>query len=255
MNRTQSFFLFYLSEIRWKVFYGIKAYFVCFFCCYLHFDQLIFFFSLPLYTSHQNYSKDFITTEITEAFYTSMSISFYASFVFCLPLFFYLVLTFLRSSYYQNESDQIFFFLTCSLVFFIFSHIITLFGLLPIFCSFLLYFDTDYANDQGKLMISLIQLEPRLSPYISFTLKTLWGCHFICQTPLISYFIFSLYPKSSLSALHNRRYIYFLLLCLAALVSPPDVSIQFFCFFLLIVTFESTILSYILLYNYSKKLK
>lgn len=255
MNKQihQSFFIFYLSEIRWKICYALLAYFACFLFCYLYFDQFVFLLSLPLYTIYPNYSKDFITTEITEAFYTSMWISVYMSFAFCLPFFVYLMLTFLKSSYYQNESQQLFFFCCFFLIFFIGSQMITLFLLLPMFCSFLSYFDSYQANEQGKLMISLIQLEPRLAPYIHFTLKTLWGCHFVCQTPLISYLIFLCYPKSSSLFVKNRRYFYFLLLCFAALISPPDAIIQFLCFCFLVGIFEIVTFSYILLFNYSKK--
>jgi sec-independent protein translocase protein TatC len=250
--KMQSFFSIHLSELRWKFFYGVQAYFLCIFFSYIYFDQFIFLFAFPLYSTYENYSKDFITTEITEAFYTVMSVSFYVSFVFCLPLFFYLVLTFFRSSYYRKESTWTCFVSCFSLVLFYFSHILAFFCLLPMFCSFLLYFDTQQASEQGKLMISLIQLEPRLLPYIQFSLKIFWGSHFICQTPVVAYFIFLLYPQSTFFIVENRRYFHFFLLLCAAILSPPDVSIQSFCFFLFMTAFEIVLLFYIILYNYSK---
>lgn len=255
MNKltVQSFFLLYLSEIRWKFFLRIARIFFLF-CVFLYTFRSVYIFirSSSLYNSSKLLERFYHYRDYRSVLYCHVGLFLRQLCVFS-SFFFYLILTFFRSSYYDNESFKALLFFSFSLSFFCFSHIITFFFLLPMFCSFLLYFDTQHAIDQGKFMISFIELEPRLFPYISFTLKILWGSHFICQTPLLAYLIFLCYRKNSFFLLQNRRYVYFLLLLFAAFISPPDVNIQFFCFFLLLGVFEALVLSFIVLYNYSKK--
>ena len=183
------------------------------------------------YKKNQYESRKFIFTDITEAFRTSLSLAIGFTCYIHVPFLIYQIWSFFVPSLFCQERQKFsrFCFLLLFLYFLATFSIISL--IFPVLWNFFLNFETttEFLD---------IHCEARISSYISFIFKTCILSHFIFQLPFFSLLFLEFQIFSIFDIMSNRRFIYWCILLLSALIAPPDFLIQFFISFFLILLLE-----------------
>ena len=187
--------------------------------------------------------QSFIFTDITEAFYTFLGISFTGTFCLQIPYFIYTIWSFLVPSFVNSERKIFTFFTFLFLGIYLLSLTLTILYVFPKVLEFFLTFQLENVEMN-------IQCEPKISSFTSFFWKTFFITQGICQIPFLI-FIGFYYQFFEISFFfHSRKILYFLLLSLCALIAPPHLLIQFSFSFFMIILFEMTLFIALLLQNY-----
>jgi sec-independent protein translocase protein TatC len=244
----------YVQEARWKSLYALLSFLLCFFVCVHFFDAFLFLFAQPFFTHTHALQKDFIMTDLTEAFSTMLLLSGYIACVCTAPLCIYFLLTFFTPSFFQKETTR--HVLLCAVGFasFACSYALAYTTLLPSFWLFFLAFDTVHGHAHTPLMFAALQYEPRLAPYVAFTLHVLIWTHVICQLPCVAFIVQSWVQLPLHYIGFYRKYMHVALVFVSALVCPPDLMTQCVCWLVLSVGVEWMCLFLGLGHTYTKTL-
>ena len=188
----------------------------------------------------------FIFTDITEAFHTSLGISFTSTLCFQIPFFIYTLWSFLVPSFQKEERKIFTFFILLFLGVYSLAWGMVICFLFPKVWEFFLTF---------QLYDSSLHIEckPRISSFSSFLWKTFLFTQVIFQIPFwlfVSFF----YEYIHISFfLNSRRLFYWILLSFSAFTAPPDLFVQFYLSLFFLCLFEITLWSALLLQTYRQK--
>ena len=225
---------FYFAEIRYRFGYLITAFLLTFFTCYFYSLELIYLFARPFLHSKHHFllfSKGFIFTNLTEAFYTTLKICFIWTFLFVIPVVFYQFWCFFTPSWHSFERVRVRGYIFCVILLNFLSLFVFYFLILPFFLDFLLNFKVDSP-------LLTIQLEARIDSYVRTSSGVFLIVQSIFQTPVfLSFLLVSGYIDSAFLSLNRKVFVLFLLL-LSALLTPPDPLTECFIFLLLWFFFE-----------------
>ena len=234
---NNSYFSTLLREINQRAMYVIISWCICFIYCYFNPTQIIYFIVAPLspstvlqINSHNTEfgkqipsffsSLDFIYTNVSEAFYATLSACFICSMVAIIPLIVYQSWCFLMPSRYQRERA-----LWNERILAIGVYTTTIMWLMMAFLFPRIYtFLHLFAVSSDVLHITL---EARIAPYLTWIFLT--GFLFLLLTwfPIVIYIALKNNVLSIHYLLKNRRTTLYLILICAAFVSPPDIWSQF----------------------------
>ncbi len=244
---------YYLKEIRFRLFYLVFSFFVTSSYVYIFSDEFfyiitnVFFHYKPKNMLNEfNYingwnqvqfvqnlqnHRDFIFTDIPEAFHTSITLALGLSLYFVVPFIVYHLWSFLLPSFWQKErktfsTDCLFF-----LLFYLFASLTAYFIVFPVFWHFFLNFEIlgDFVN---------IRCEARISSSISFLFKIYFLTHLLFKIPFMIFLLLK-YKWLTLNFLFtNRRFLYFIIVITTALLSPPEIFTQCFLCLICILFFE-----------------
>ena len=177
---------------------------------------------------------DFIYTNVTEAFYATLEAAITFSILFTLPLFIYHLWSFLMPSRYNRERSYLNRGALQLLAYLMFFLWLIVYQLLPHICQFLHLF----AVQTGKLQIIN---QARIAPYLSWIFNSVFTLLLASCTPLCIYLGLKHDFLSLNFLIENRRTTAYLLLILAALLSPPDLWSQLSICLCLFLFFECVI--------------
>jgi sec-independent protein translocase protein TatC len=183
-------------------------------------------------------------TNLTEALYTSIEISFLCSLYITIPLGLYQFWCFLVPSKFQNQRQKVNFTFGLIFLFFVTSIVFVYFFFLPKLYGFLLDF-------QITTHLLHIELQARIQSYVKLACKIFMFFTFFFQFPLI-FFFFVKHNYVKLDFLFtNRKKIFFIVLIICSLVCPADIFSQFTVTLLIGVFLE---ILFFTSYLYKKKL-
>ena len=218
---------FHLKEIRVRIFYLIFSVFFTFFFCYLYRFECIYIFSKPFL----KFQKQFIFTDLTEAFSATYIICGIFTVLLIIPLLYYQIWCFIIPSLFLYERNKFTVYTFILLFLYIFSNIVIYFFIIPEIVNFFLYFQvkSDYID---------LRLEPRIYSYVilTFRIYLLFVCVF--QIPFFIYFFFFRIIKTLKLLTDNRKFILTFFLLVGAIICPPDIVSQLVIVFFFIIIFE-----------------
>ena len=228
-----------LREMQCRAMYIFISWCICLTYCYLHSTQIIYFIVAPLcpwtcgeikeitktscdsnpFASAMD-PLDFIYTNISEAFYATLSACFVCSTVVIIPFAIYQGWCFLMPSRYQQERALWNLRILAVIIYTTTIMWLMVGFLLPRIYTFLHLF----AVSDGVLRITL---EARIAPYLTWIFLTCILFLLLTACPMVIYFTL----KNNIISVHyllkNRRSTYYLILISVAFVSPPDIWSQF----------------------------
>ncbi len=203
----------------------------------------------------------FIFTELLEGFWSSLLLSGYGAFILTLPIIYYHAYKFLLPGLTYIEARFLKTFIILSLAFLILAHLLTYFIIIPYAASFFLSFQSNYPQS------GFLSFTGRIYPALSFILNCFTLITFLFQLPLLLFFCFIYFNLNSnftyeslttssfttsksegpqLQSNKNytflRKILFFSLVLLTAIFSPPDIYSQLFLFIPLFLILESFIL-------------
>ena len=242
---NQSAFYQVIKETQIRLGWFLSGFF--FSCCvgYAYSEELIFFFALPIKTS--GVITEFLCTQMTEAFQTYLKVSFVVSLYVNAPFFIYQMWCFFIPSYTDQQRHVATQWLILSAAFFFGGFVFAYWLAVPTIWAFFI--------KQCSSSISMLhfELQPRIYDYMLLLFRIMFFFGLCSQLPLfVAWLIKQKAQKTGQrfqehSLLFHRKKIFFGSICVAALLSPPDLWSQLIVllptyFFIEIVTFYEILL-------------
>lgn len=212
----------HLIEIRRRLTYSILFLVLSFGICYFFVDQIYNFLLEPLAKVYGNdHSRRIIYTGVSEAFTTYLRLAFLSALFFSTPFFITQIYLFLAPGLYKKEKQFILsLFISAPLLFLIGSAFLYYF----IFPSIFKFF-VSFESPAGTMAIP-IQLEARISEYLSMVVKLIFGFGIAFQLPVVIVILVKMGVVKVASLRSKRKYWILLIFVLAAVLTPPDVFSQ-----------------------------
>lgn len=228
------YFLYYFTEIRYRLSYLGVSFLVTFFTTYYYSLELVYLFARPfLQSKHHSviFEKGFIFTNLAEAFHTTIKICFIWSFLFFLPFFFYQFWCFFTPSWYFFEKERVKKYVFSTLLYAFLGGFCFYFLVLPEFLDFLL-------NFKINTPIFAVQLEARIDSYVRISSSVFLIVEFIFQMPFLFSLLYLFGYIDSVYLSENRKIFILFFLLLSAFLSPPDPLAEFLIFSFFVCSFE-----------------
>ena len=162
-----------------------------------------------------------IFTGLTEAFFTYVSMSIFAAFLLTFPFMAAQFYQFLAPGLYKKEKGFLFpFVFIAPILFFLGAALVYLF-IMPLALEFFLSFETP----AGEADLA-IELEAKISEYLSFVMHLIIGFGLAFQLPIILVLLAKVGLLKVEFLKRNRRIAAIIILISAAILTPPDIISQ-----------------------------
>ena len=206
---------YHFKEFKLRISYLVFSFLTTFLICYYYSFEILYLFVKPLL----NYNKNFIFTDLTEAFYTTIQLNFIVSIYMLIPFITYHIWCFYIPSTFLEERKKYNFFFSAVIILLCISLTFIYCIVLPELYKFLLHFEisTNFMS---------IQLEARIQSYVKLACKIFLVFSIVSQTPLLFLILLKHGYITSRFLIKNRWQILFANLLLAAFLSPPDLVFQ-----------------------------
>ena len=187
--------------------------------CYLMRDHILAILIQPLNNAMgADSTHRLIYTSLTEAFFTSLRISFLTALFLTLPFILIQIWKFVAPGLYAREQGALLPFLIATPVLFIIGGLLVYFVVMPMAWKFFLGFQTS-----GSETSLPIQLEPRIADYLDLILILIFAFGMCFQLPVFLMLVARAGFISADDLATRRKYAVVAVFVLAAILTPPDV--------------------------------
>lgn len=211
----------HLLELRNRLMWVVAVFVVAFVVAYIFKLDIYSFLVQPLADSYEGDERRMIFTGLTEAFFTYINLSFFAAFIISFPFIAFQAYQFLAPGLYKNEKALLYPFVFISPILFLLGAAFVYYFIMPLALKFFISFE----SGAGETDLP-IQLEAKVSEYLSFVTHMIIGFGLAFQLPVI----LLLLAKVGLIKLdfleRNRKIAVVIILIAAAILTPPDVISQ-----------------------------
>jgi sec-independent protein translocase protein TatC len=228
----------HLIEVRQRLVYCVSFFLVAFASSYFFAAQIYNFLLQPLMDVYGNNSeKRIIYTGLTEAFITYVRLAFLSSLFFSLPFFLSQLYLFISPGLYKKERHLALALMVMSPVLFFFGATLLYYFIFPLAFKFFVGFEI-----AGGAVDIPIELEARISEYLSLVVKLVFGFGIAFQLPILLVILVKTGLVSINSLRSKRKYWILLIFILAAVLTPPDIFSQVFLAIPMILLYEIAII-------------
>lgn len=228
----------HLLELRNRLMLVTLTFVAAFIAAYIFKTEIYTFLVQPLADAYEGEQRRMIFTGLTEAFFTYINLSFFAAFVITFPLMSSQLYLFLSPGLYKKEKGFLFPFVFAAPILFLVGAAFVYLFIMPLALEFFISFESSAAESQMP-----IQLEAKVSEYLSFVTHMIIGFGLAFQLPIVLIML----AKTGLMKVEflqrNRRFAVVIILICAAILTPPDVISQMGLAAVLIALYELSILA------------
>lgn len=217
---TKTPLLSHLMELKTRLIRIFAFFLVAFAVSYAFAGDIYIFLTRPLADAIGDEGRRMIYTSLTEAFFTYMKLAFFAAIFLSFPMIASQVYYFLAPGLYKRERYFMIPFMAAAPVLFIAGAACVYYFIMPLAWEFFLSFET---SGQGGMPI---QLEAKVSEYLSLVMHLMIGFGLSFQMPIILMILVKLGVIDVAGLKRNRRYAIVFIVILAAVLTPPDVISQ-----------------------------
>jgi sec-independent protein translocase protein TatC len=218
---NKSTILEHLLELRNRLMWVVGVFVIAFIAAYIFKTDIYSFLVQPLADNYVGDERRMIFTGLTEAFFTYVNLSFFTAFIISFPFIAFQAYRFLAPGLYKNEKSMLYPFVFLSPILFLLGAAFVYYFIMPLALEFFISFES--GADETDLPI---QLEAKVSEYLSFVTHMIIGFGLAFQLPII----LLLLAKTGLVKLdflqRNRKIAVVIILIAAAILTPPDVISQ-----------------------------
>jgi len=242
--------IYYLFEIRNRLTLTLLTWLSTLFICYFYKEILLL---LIIQSSVKAFSNQvsfyFIFTNVSEIFYSHLSLIIFISFQVQSLYFVYHSFAFLTPALFYKEYFYTTFVLKVVVFVWCFSIAITHFVIVPLSWNFFLSFQS-----ATKVYFSSLYFEAKLNEYLIFYISLCSLSIFYCQLFMLFFLLLS-YTNTSLKAIKKfRKLNYYFFVLFSTLISPPDLLSQVLLSALTVIFYEFLVFAFIFQY-YVKNIK
>ena len=214
----------YIKEIYFKIFFFFFSFLILIFILYLFQDLLLFLITLPfIFLKNEIYSvKYFIYTHPVELTHVFIQIIFLFSFLYLIPYILWSLFDFFKTCLYKKEVKLFKKFSINFFIYFFFVNLVTFIFFLPKLWIFFISFNNITSFSQ-------ISFELKISDYFNFIYNYLLIIN-LCLLILLAIFIFII-NINFLYLIKYKKFILFINILLATILSTPEIISQLSIFF------------------------
>lgn len=229
----------HLNELRQRLIFSVIFFFITFGVSYFFCEKIYDFLLQPfLEISENSQNHRLIYTAPGEAFISYLRLSSYCALFFSLPIFAAEIYLFLSPALYKKEKKNLLITFFSMSILFLFGAVFSYEFILPLALKFFASFE----NPTLEHLSIPLQLETKISEYLNFTVKIIFGFSIAFQLPILLLFLIKLNFLSVENLRRKRKYWIVMIFIIAAILTPPDLLSQISLATLLIIFFEVTLL-------------
>ena len=237
-------FIGHLAELRSrliKIFIYIFGFFII---CYF-FSENIYSFLLEPYANavkDDEVNRRMIFTALHETFITYLKVAFFTSVFISSPIIFTQIWKFVAPGLYKNEKKAFLPYLIATPTLFLLGGMLVYYLIMPLAIKFFLSFET--SSNIGKLPI---QLEAKVNEYLSLIMRLIFAFGISFQLPVLLSLLARVGFVDSNYLKKKRKYVVVIIFAIAAILTPPDPITQIGLGIPLLILYELSIFSVMLI--------
>ncbi|CZE47171.1 twin-arginine translocase subunit TatC [Campylobacter geochelonis] len=205
----------HLVELRKRLVICVLSVIVAFLICFNFWEAILDFMTQPLVKILPK-GSEIIFTQLAEAFFTAMKVSFFAGLLISMPIIFWQFWLFVAPGLYDNEKKYVIPFVVSASVMFALGAAFCYYFVIPVAYDFLINF--------GEKLFTAM---PKIGEYVGFFTKLIVAFGISFELPVITFFLAKLGVINDKSLSEFFRYAIVIIFVFAAIMTPPDVLSQF----------------------------
>lgn len=210
----------HLHELKFRVIYSLMFFLFCFGLSYFYIEHIYNFLLQPLYNNWENTDKHMIYTNLTEIFFSYLSLAYYMALFLAIPFFACQIYIFIAPGLYKNEKRAFIPFLIFAPILFALGVMFVYYIIFPLAWKFFLGFE---AHNIGALPV---KLEAKVSEYLALVINMMLSFGIAFQMPIILSLLAKLGIITDKNLKEKRKFAVVLIFILAAVLTPPDAISQ-----------------------------
>jgi sec-independent protein translocase protein TatC len=238
LEKSKAPLLEHLVELRTRIIHSLLAFFVAFLFCYYFSREIYAFLVQPLADALAGQpNRHLIFTALYETFFTYVKVAMFGAICLAFPYIAAQLWLFIAPGLYKNERRAFLPFLFASPVMFLAGASFVYYVMMPVAIRFFLGFESP--GGHGQLPI---ELNARVSEYLSFVMTLIFGFGLCFQLPVLLTLLGRVGLVSSTQLADMRRYAIVGVFAVAAVLTPPDAFSMLSLAVPLVVLYEISIL-------------
>ncbi|HVY13297.1 MAG TPA: twin-arginine translocase subunit TatC [Alphaproteobacteria bacterium] len=237
---TETPLMHHLIELRTRLVWSVGVLGVAFIVCYFFSKEIYGFLVAPL--AHALEQKggqhQMIYTQLSEAFFTYLSVALWAAFFITSPFILMQIWKFVAPGLYGHERRMLLPYLVATPMLFLAGAALAYYMVFPAAWSFFLSFETP--SGPGGVPI---QLEARVGDYLNLSMSLILAFGFSFELPLALVLLVHAGMLKVADLIRFRRYAIVIAFVAAAIFTPPDVLSQLSLAVPLCVLYELAIIA------------